>query len=70
MRSRLLHTIRTDTRKRRARKKPKTTWRRTVEKERNEAGWKSWEAAKAVAGNRECSSENVTALCAYCADES
>ena len=26
---------------RRARRRPKTTWRRTVEKERNKAGWKS-----------------------------
>jgi len=38
----------------RARGRPKTTWRRTVEKERNKAGWKSWEVAKAVARNREC----------------
>ena len=30
---------------RRARGRPKTAWRRTVEKERNKAGWKSWEAA-------------------------
>ena len=27
----------------RRRGRPKTTWRRTVEKERQEAGWKSWE---------------------------
>ena len=50
---------------RRARGRPKTTWRRTVEKERNKAGWKSWEVAKAVAWNRECWLENVTALSAY-----
>ena len=30
----------------RARGRPKTTWRRTVEKEWNKAGWKSWEVAK------------------------
>ena len=39
---------------RRARGRPKTTWRRTVEKERNKAGWKSWEVAKAVAQDRNC----------------
>ena len=50
---------------RRARGRPKTTWRRTVEKEKNKAGWKSWEVAKAVARNRECWSESVMALCAY-----
>ena len=36
----------------RARGRPKTTWRRTVKKERNKAGWKSWEVAKAVARDR------------------
>ena len=36
---------------RRVRGRPKTTWRRTVEKERNKVGWKSWEEAKAVAQN-------------------
>ena len=54
---------------RRARGRPKTTWRRTVEKERNKAGWKSWEVVKAVAQNRECWSESVTALCAYWRDQ-
>ena len=39
---------------RRARGRPKTTWRRTAEKERNKAGWKSWEIAKAVAQDRKC----------------
>ena len=34
---------------RRARGRPKTTWRRTVEKERDKAGWKSWNVAKAAA---------------------
>ena len=38
---------------RRARRRPKTTWRRTDEKaERHKAGWKSWEVAKAVARDR------------------
>ena len=35
------------------------------ERERYKAGWKSWNAAKAVARDRECWSENVSALCAY-----
>ena len=39
---------------RRARGRPKTTWRRTVEKPRNKAEWKSWEVAKAVAKDRKC----------------
>ena len=39
---------------RRARGRPKTTWRRTVEKERNKAGWRSWEVVKAVAQGRKC----------------
>ena len=33
---------------RRARGRPKTTWRRTVEKERNKAGWKNWEVPKGL----------------------
>ena len=40
-------------------------WRRTVEKERDKAGWKSWNAAKAAARNREYWAKSVTALCAY-----
>ena len=32
---------------------PKTTWRRTVEKERNEIGWRSREEARMAAANRE-----------------
>ena len=48
---------------RRARGRPKTTWRRTVEKERNKAGWKSWEVAKVVAQDRKCWSDSVEALC-------
>ena len=35
-----------------------TTWRRTVEKERNKAGWKGWEVAKAVAQDRRCWSDS------------
>ena len=50
---------------RRARGRPKTTWRRTVERERNKAGWKNWNVAKAAARDRKCWSNNVSALCAY-----
>ena len=34
-------------------------------KERNKAGWKSWEVAKAMARDRECWSDSVEAFCAY-----
>ena len=44
-----------------ARERPKITWIRTVERERNKAGWKSWNVDKAAARNRECWSENVSA---------
>ena len=30
----------------RRRGRPKTTWRRTVEKERQEASWRSWEEVR------------------------
>ena len=32
--------------------RPKTTWRRTEDKERSKAGWPSWNVAKAAALNR------------------
>ena len=32
--------------------RPRTTWRRTVEKERKELGWRTWNEAKHVAKNR------------------
>ena len=54
---------------RRARGRPKTTWRRRVEKERNKAGWKSWEVAKVVSQGRKCWSDSVEALCAYWRNE-
>ena len=53
----------------RAKGRPKTTWRRTVEKEQNKAGWKSWEVAKAVAQGKKCWSDSVEALCSYWLDE-
>ena len=46
----------------RARGRPKTTWRRTVEKDQNKAGWESWKVAKVVAQDRECWSNSVKAL--------
>ena len=35
--------------RKRRRGRPKTTWRRTVEKERKEAGWRSWEDTRMIA---------------------
>ena len=40
----------------------RTTWRRTVEKERNELGWKSWNKAKRVARNRGSWKESTAIL--------
>jgi len=48
----------------RRRGRPKTTWRRTVEKERKEAGWSSWEETRTIAADREKWSTSVKALCA------
>ncbi len=48
----------------RRRGRPKTTWRRTVEKERAEAGWRSWDEARVTAANREKWKESAEALCA------
>ena len=50
----------------RTRGRPKTTWRRTVEKKRNKAGWvTSWYVANAAAKNRAGWSDSVTALYAF-----
>ena len=49
----------------RAVRRPKTTWRWTVEAERRRAGWCDWGTARATAKDREACRENVTALCAY-----
>ena len=54
---------------RRAKGRPKTTWRRTVEIERNKAEWKSWEVARAVAHDRKCWSGRVETLCAHWLDD-
>ena len=44
--------------------RPKTTWRRTVEKERSRAGWKSWGEVRAKAQDRNRWRAHVEALCA------
>ena len=44
--------------------RPKTTWRRMVEDERQTAGWESWVTVRALATNRSGWKENVQALCA------
>ena len=49
---------------RRRRGRPKTTWRRTVEKERDEAGWTSWAEARTSAADRVTWRRSVEALCA------
>ena len=48
----------------RRRGRPKTTWRRTVEKERDEAGWTSWAEARTSAADRVKWRRSVEALCA------
>ena len=50
--------------KRKKRGRPKTTWRRTVEKERAVAEWRSWEQVKTVAANRDKWRNSEKALCA------
>lgn len=55
---------------RRARGKPKTTWRRIVEKERIKVGRATWNVAKAVAHNRKGWVDNVTDLCSFWCRES
>ena len=48
----------------RSRGRPKMTWRRMVEAERDIAGWQSWNAARRVAASRPQWRESVRALCA------
>jgi len=43
----------------RPRGKPKVTWRRTVEVERDRAGWRTWNEAKIVARDREVWKDSV-----------
>ena len=49
---------------RRSRGRPKTTWRRMVEVERNGAGWTDWSTARKIAENRTQWRNAVHALCA------
>ena len=48
----------------RRRGRPKTTWRRTVEVEREEAGWSDWGAVRRAAADRVKWRRSVEALCA------
>ena len=48
----------------RKRGRPKTTWRRTVERERGEAGWRTWEKVRSEAADREKWRSCVEAPCA------
>ena len=47
----------------RKRGRPKTTWRRNVEKERDAAGMKTWKQARTTAMNRDEWRARVEALC-------
>ena len=49
---------------RRKQGRPKTTWRRSVEKERGEAGWRNWDEVWSEAADREKWKCTVKALCA------
>jgi hypothetical protein len=48
----------------RSRGRPKTTSWRTVGKERNTAGWTTWETVKAAAQDRTGWKTSISALCA------
>ena len=48
----------------RKRGRPKTTWQRTVEKERSKAGWQSWGEVRTAAQDRNRWRAHVEALCA------
>ncbi|KAK3087683.1 hypothetical protein FSP39_009142 [Pinctada imbricata] len=47
----------------RKRGRPNTTLRRTVEKEREETGWRSWNEARIIASDRNRWKNSVKALC-------
>ena len=49
---------------RRKRGRPKTAWKRTVEKERGRAGWRSWNDVRTAAADREGGRQNIEFLCA------
>ena len=48
----------------RKRGRPKTTWRRMVEAERNGAGWKTWNEVRHAGADRTKWKSDVLALCA------
>ena len=48
----------------RRRGRPKTTWRRTVEREMREGGWGSWDEVRVAEAVREKWKDSVKALCA------
>ena len=48
----------------RRRGRPKTTWRHTLEKKREEAGWNLWEEVRTAATNLKGWKNSVKALCA------
>ena len=54
---------------RRNRNRPKTTWRRTVEKESDRQGWNTWTRARQAANNRQQWRKDVQALCASWGEE-
>ena len=49
---------------RRKRGRPRTTWRRTAEREREKAGWKNWGEVRIAAADRADWQGGVEALCA------
>ena len=49
---------------RRKRGRPKTTWRKTAEREREKAGWKNWSEVQIAAADRAGWRDCVEALCA------
>ena len=53
----------------RKRGRPKETWRRTAEKERDEMGWQSWRAAEEIATDRPRWRDLRLALCSTRSEE-
>ena len=49
----------------RTRGRPKTTWRRTTERERNQQEWTSWNVARTAAKDRKGWKSSVEALCDF-----
>ena len=48
----------------RKQRRPKKTWRRTVERERWEAGWQTWGEVRVAASDTDGWHRSVEALCA------